>query len=85
MTKENKAKLQAWKLAEQAKAKEHETIKKAIRRHNGTPHAFALWGKRMSILRAIHKEIQPLLDAKHIAEDSIYRARDSKFIASTMF
>lgn len=68
------------KRAEKANRKERalaleqrrEAIRKAIARHkrkqSGGEHAFAKWGKTMSILRAIHKEIKPLLEQKRDAE-----------------
>lgn len=55
-----------------------ERVQKSIRRHIGTDHAFKSWGKGMSILRAIHKEIEPILSKIRAAEDSIYRTRLSK-------
>ncbi len=51
---------------------QREAISKAIARHkrkqSGGEHSFARWGKTMSILRAIHKEIAPLLKEKREAE-----------------
>lgn len=76
MNKENKAKSRQWRIAQQAIQKETETINKAIARHNrkltGNPHAFARWGKIMSTLRAIHREIDPIIQQKREAEDFIF-------------
>ena len=69
----NKRQLKAErKVKAESEQTKRDAIAKAIRRHNGTPHAFVLWGKHMSILRAIHKEIAPKLELIRAAEDFLF-------------
>ncbi len=70
--KANKAKIRAWREAQREKARQKELIEKAIRRHTGTPHAFVAWGAKVSILRAIHAEIEPKLASIRSAMDFLY-------------
>jgi hypothetical protein len=70
--KANKAKIRAWRKAQREQAEQKELIEKAKRRHYGTPHAFIAWGEKVSILRAIHAEIEPMLASIRSAQDFLY-------------
>jgi len=70
--KANKAKSQAWRARQRQEQEEKECIEKAKRRHYGTPHAFRLWGAKISILRAIHRELEPKLATIRNAQDFLY-------------
>jgi hypothetical protein len=68
----NKVKIQAWRAKQRQEARDKELIEKARRRHYGTPHAFMEWGKKNAILRAIHKELEPMLATIRSAQDFLY-------------
>ena len=70
--KANKSKVRAWRARQREEAARNEMIEKAKRRHYGTPHAFQEWGKKISILRAIHREIEPMLASIRSAQDFLY-------------
>lgn len=58
----------------EAEERRRDAIKKSIRRHNGTAHAFMAWGKKMSIFRAIHREIDPKIKTMRDAEDFLFKS-----------
>lgn len=84
MTRENKAKKNAIRFAQERKRRELELVAKAIRRHYGKPHGFEAWGQKYSMLRAIHAEIEPKLKLIRAAEHFTSRKIRNRFIPNAL-